>query len=62
MASPAAPQAASGHDIAAPPSSVMKSPPVHSITSSAVTSSLSGTVKSQGLGGLQVDHELELGR
>ena len=35
---------------------------VHSITSSARASSIGGTVEAERLGGLEVDHQLELGR
>ena len=53
-------RAASGHAAAAPPSSVMNSRRVHSITSSARASSDGGTVEAERLGGLEVDHQLEL--
>ena len=60
--SPCCARAASGHAAAAPPSSVMNSRRSHSITSSARASSVGGTVEAERLGGLEVDHELELGR
>ena len=37
-------------------------PPHHSITSSARASSVGGTVEAERLGGLEVDHQFELGR
>ena len=55
-------RAASGHAAAAPPSSVMNSRRSHSITSSARASSVGGTVEAERLGGLEVDHQLVLGR
>ena len=54
-------RAASGH-AAAPPSSVMNlRRRHHSITSSARASSVGGMVEAERLGGLEVDHQLELG-
>ena len=37
-------------------------PPHHSITSSALASSVGGTVEAERLGGLEIDDQLELGR
>jgi hypothetical protein len=39
-----------------------RAPPPHSITSSARASSVGGTVEAERLGGLEVDHQLVLGR
>ena len=55
-------RAASGHAAAAPPSSVMNSRRSHSITSSALASSVGGTVRPSIRAVLSVDDQLELGR
>ena len=56
------PRAARGHATAAPPSSVMNSRRLHSITSSARASADRRHVEAERLSGLEVDDELELGR
>ena len=54
-------RAASGHDRRAAEQRDELAPP-HSITSSARASSVGGTVEAERLGGLEVDHQLVLGR
>ena len=55
-------RAASGHAAAAPPSSVMNSRRLHSITSSARASSEGGTSIPERLGCLEVDDKFVFGR
>ena len=55
-------RAASGHAAAAPPSSVMNSRRLHSITSSARASSDGRHVEAECLRRLEIDDQFELGR
>ena len=55
-------RAASGHAAAAPPSSVMNSRRLHSITSSARASSVGGTSRPSALAVLRLIDQLVLGR